>query len=113
MVDVAADNPIQIAPTDHETHCYTTFIYAFSIIGDPDNGVSDAWVDTQRAKECASVLYGSRFAGHEHSEADDTDYAGADIAEAALTRSVGYVTDCDCENRGGRIGRNREKLGGR
>lgn len=45
LVDVGADDAVQIAPTYHEAHCYATLVDAFSVIGHPDDGIGDAWID--------------------------------------------------------------------
>lgn len=58
LIDVRADNAVEIAPADDETHGDASFVDAFGVVGDPDDGVGDAGVDAKGAEEGAGVADG-------------------------------------------------------
>ncbi len=47
LIDVGADDAVEVAPADDETHRYATLVDAFGVVGDPDYGVGDAGVDAE------------------------------------------------------------------
>ena len=89
LIDIRANNAVQVAPTDDESHCDTTFVDTFGIVGDPNDSVGDARVDAEGAKEGASVADGGGWSGDEHGEADHSEDGGDDIAKASLLGSIG------------------------
>ena len=89
LIDIRANNAVQVAPADDESHCDTTFVDAFGIVGDPDDSVGDARVDAKGAKESAGVADGGVGSGDEHGEADHSEDGGEDIAQASLFGSIG------------------------
>ena len=91
LIDVRANNAVEIAPADDESHCDTTFVNAFGVVGDPDDGVGDARVDAEGAKEGAGIADAGIWSGDEHSEADHAENGGEDVAEASLFGSIGHL----------------------
>ena len=89
LIDIRANNAVQVAPADDESHGDTAFVDAFGIVGDPDDSVGDARVDAEGAKEGAGVADGGGWSGDEHGEADHSEDGGEDIAEASLFGSIG------------------------
>ena len=57
VVDVTADNAVEITPADDETEDYTTFVNAFDIIAHPRDSIGDARVDSHCSKEGACILH--------------------------------------------------------
>lgn len=110
LIDVAAHHPIQIAPTDDKSHDDPALVHPLGIVGRPDDGISNAGVDAQRAEECACVLYPGGSARAEHGEAGHADQGAADVAEAALAGAVGEGADGDGQHGGGGIGWHGEEL---
>ncbi len=47
LVDVGADDAVEVAPADYETHCYAALVHTFCVVGYPDYGVGDAGVDAE------------------------------------------------------------------
>ena len=89
LIDIRANNAVEIAPADDKSQCDTAFVDAFGIVGDPDDSVGDARVDTKGAKEGAGVADAGSWSGDEHGEADHAEDRGEDIAEASLFGSIG------------------------
>lgn len=56
LIGVAADDAVEVPPSYYDTQSDAAFIDAFGVIGDPDDGVGDAGVDSQRTKESACLL---------------------------------------------------------
>ena len=73
LVDVRAYDTVQIAPANDKSHCYTTFVDAFRVVGDPDDGVGNARVDAKGAEKGACVADGGIGCSEEHGEADHTE----------------------------------------
>ena len=44
LVDVGGDDAVEVAPADDEAHRYTAFVYAFGVVGSPDDDVGDAGI---------------------------------------------------------------------
>lgn len=88
-VNVAADDTVQIPPSDDEPQGDTTLVDTFGVVGDPGDGVGDGRVDAQRAQECPGVLNTSRFGTQKHGEPDDSNQGNAYIAKPSLAGFVG------------------------
>ena len=89
LIDVRANNAVEIAPADDESHSDTAFVDTFGVVGDPDDGVGDARVDAEGAEKGAGVADAGVGSGDEHGEADHAEDGGEDIAEASLFGSIG------------------------
>ena len=89
LIDVRANNAVEIAPADDESHCDTAFVDAFGIIGNPDDGVGDARVDAEGTKEGAGIANTGVGSGDEHNEANHAEDRGENVAEASLFGSIG------------------------
>ena len=46
LIDIRAHNAVEISPANDETHRDAAFVDAFGVVGDPDDGVGDAGVDS-------------------------------------------------------------------
>ena len=88
LVDIRANDAVEIAPADDESHCDAAFVDAFRVVGDPDDGIGDARVDAESAKEGARVADARVRSGDEHDEADHAEDRGEDVAEASLFGSI-------------------------
>ena len=89
LIDVRANNAVQVAPADDESHCDTAFVDAFGIIGNPDDGIGDARVDAEGTKEGPGVANTGVGSGDEHNEANHAEDGGENVAEASLFGSIG------------------------
>lgn len=105
-VDIAADNTVQISPSDDESQRDTTLVDTFGVVGDPGDGVGDARVDAQRAQESPGVLHTWRFGTEKHGEANYSKQGNSDIAQTSLAGLISNPTDGDGQESSCGIGRN-------
>ena len=89
LIDIRADNAVEIAPADDEAHCDTTFVDAFGVVGDPYDGVGDAGVDAKGTEEGAGIADAGVGGGDQHGEADHAEDGSEDVAETSLFGSIG------------------------
>jgi len=112
-VDVAAHDPVQVAPSDDDPQRDAALVHALGVVRGPRDGVGDARVDAQGPEEGARVPDPGALGAQEHGEADDAEEGDEDVAEAALAGPVGDVTDGDGQDGGGGVGGHGEELGAR
>ena len=91
LIDIRANNAVEIAPADDEAHCDTTFVDTFGIVGNPHDGVGDAGVNAKGAEEGAGVADGGVGGSEQHGEADHAEDGGEDVAETSLFGSIGNL----------------------
>lgn len=109
-VDVAADDAVEVAPTDDEAQRDAALVHAFEVVGRPSDGVGDARVDSEGAEESACVLDAGSFGAQQHGESDDAEEGDEDVAEPASAGAIGDETDDDRQDGGCGVRGHAEKV---
>ena len=109
-IDVAAHDPVQVAPPDDDPERDAALVHAFGVVRRPRDRVRDARVDAQRTQEGAGVPDPRAFGAEEHGKPDDAEQGDANVTETTFPGPVGDVADADGQTRGRRVRRDREQL---